>query len=110
MLVSLNAQAVQLNPLFTDHMVLQRNQPVPVYGTASPGEKVTVEFAGQKKEVVASASGEWQVTLDPMPANTNAQILTVSSIGNRDEVELGSANAGQRSGNHQSAIHQRTRW
>ena len=104
MLVSLNAQAVQLNPLFTDHMVLQRNQPVPVYGTASPGEKVTVEFAGQKKEVVASASGEWQVTLDPMPANTNAQILTVSSIGNRDEVELGSANAGQRSGNQQSAI------
>ena len=80
MLVSLTAQAaVQLNPLFTDHMVLQRNQPVPVYGTASPGEKVTVEFAGQKKEVVVSASGEWQVKLDPMSASAEPQTLTVRS-------------------------------
>ena len=70
---------VTLNPLFTDHMVLQRNQPVPVYGTASPGEKVTVEFAGQKKEVVVSASGEWQVKLDPMRASDIPQELIVNS-------------------------------
>ena len=38
-------------------MVLQRDMPVPVWGTASLGEKITVEFAGQKKEAIAEAQG-----------------------------------------------------
>ncbi len=33
---------------FSNNMVLQRELPVSVYGTADPGESVTVEFAGQK--------------------------------------------------------------
>ena len=37
---------VTLNGLFTDHMVLQRELPVAVYGAAEPGEKVTVAFSG----------------------------------------------------------------
>ncbi|VGO15639.1 hypothetical protein PDESU_04224 [Pontiella desulfatans] len=71
---------LQLNGLFTDNMVLQRNQPVPIWGTADPGTKVSVGFAGQKKIGVASAGGEWQVMLDPMDASTNLQILQVSSL------------------------------
>ncbi len=70
---------VKLNPLFTDHMVLQRNQAVPVYGTADPGEKVIVEFAGQTKETVAGDSGEWRVILDPMSASADARELVVHS-------------------------------
>ena len=38
--------AVSVSPLFSSHMVLQRNKPVPVYGTASSGENVTVTFNG----------------------------------------------------------------
>jgi sialate O-acetylesterase len=40
---------VTLDSLFTDHMVLQRKIPVTVFGQASPGEKVTVSFAGQSR-------------------------------------------------------------
>lgn len=55
--------------LFTDHMVLQRERPAPVWGTAAPGEKIVVEFAGQTKEAVAAADGAWRVTLDPLATN-----------------------------------------
>ena len=40
---------VKLPAVFTDNMVLQRNQPVPIWGTATADEKVTVSFAGQSK-------------------------------------------------------------
>lgn len=80
-LCSLGAFAeLKTGPLFTDNMVLQRDKPVVVLGTAAPGETVTVEFAGQKKEAVASESGRWQVTLDPMPASSEPRKLQVSSF------------------------------
>jgi hypothetical protein len=43
------AQAIdlKLSSLFTDHMVLQREQSVPVWGTASSGAEITVGFAGR---------------------------------------------------------------
>jgi sialate O-acetylesterase len=56
---------VKPNPLFTDGAVLQRGQPVPVWGTARDGEKVTVEFAGQKVGTTA-ADGKWSVNLKPL--------------------------------------------
>jgi sialate O-acetylesterase len=70
---------LRIASLFKDHMVLQREIPVPVWGTDDPGATVTVEFAGQQKKAVASASGKWQVMLDPMPASFEPRILKVSS-------------------------------
>ena len=59
------AQAeVKLAPVFGDYMVLQRGAAAPVWGTATPGEKVTVEFAGQTKRTVAGPDGKWRVRLD----------------------------------------------
>ena len=40
-----------LHPLFCDHLVLQREAKVPIWGWASPGIKVTVRFAGQTKHL-----------------------------------------------------------
>ena len=40
--------AIQLASPFADHMVLQRDRTVPVWGTGEPGEVVAVEFAGQR--------------------------------------------------------------
>ena len=61
-LAALSASAdVKLNPIFDDHAVLQRDIPVLVYGTAEPGEKVTVAFAGQNKSVSADIEGAWSV-------------------------------------------------
>lgn len=59
---------VKLAPLFQDHMVLQREREVPVWGTADPGEEVTVIVAEQGKRAVADEKGKWQVRLDPLRA------------------------------------------
>ena len=69
---------VKLASPFTDHMVLQRELPVPVWGTAAPGEKVTVEFAGQQKSVSAGADGSWRIDLPELPASTEPRVFTVT--------------------------------
>ncbi|MCE9630585.1 MAG: hypothetical protein K8S94_07690 [Planctomycetia bacterium] len=63
--------------VFGDRMVVQRDRPVHVWGTAVAGETVTVEFAGQTKSAATDAAGTWQLTLDPLPANAAGQTLTV---------------------------------
>lgn len=56
---------VKVNPLFTDGAVLQRGQPLPVWGTARDGEKVAVAFAGQTASTTA-AGGKWSVVMKPL--------------------------------------------
>jgi sialate O-acetylesterase len=46
--------------LFGDHMVLQSGMLVPVWGTAAPGEKVTLTIADQRMVAVAGADGRWR--------------------------------------------------
>ena len=60
------AQAeVTVSKVFGDHMVLQRDIDVPVWGWADPGEEATVEFAGQKKSTKAcKAVGRDQALVD----------------------------------------------
>ena len=65
--------------VFGERMVVQRDQPIRIWGTAGAGETVTVEFAGQSKSATADAHGKWRVTLDPLPANATGQALTVHS-------------------------------
>jgi len=57
---------VSLPNIFSDHMVLQRDIANPVWGQATPGEKVSVSIAGQKHTTVADANGEWQLKLAPL--------------------------------------------
>lgn len=54
--------------VFTDHMVLQRDIEAPVWGTASAGERVSVEVAGVGAETVADGNGAWRVNLPPLSA------------------------------------------
>lgn len=76
--------AVKLPSIFTDHMVLQRDKAVPVWGKAAPGEEVVVEFAGQKKTTTADAAGKWQVKLDPLSANAEPQVLKAGNVAVQD--------------------------
>ncbi len=73
----LSGDELKLATLFADHMVLQRDKPVPVWGWAGVGEQITVEFAGQKKTTIANADGKWIARLDPLTANEQPQSLTV---------------------------------
>lgn len=60
------AQAeVQLPHMLSDHAVLQRNVPVHIWGTADPGEKVTVSFHGQTVATTTGDLGHWSVYLQP---------------------------------------------
>ena len=69
---------VALNGLFADHMVFQREIPVSVFGTAAPGEKVTVSFAGQDKSAATGQDGRWSVKLDALKASKKAASMTVA--------------------------------
>jgi sialate O-acetylesterase len=69
---------ITLPPVFTDNLVLQRDRPVPVWGRADAGEKITVEFGGQKKSIGADAAGNWKVMLKPLHASTQPRELTVA--------------------------------
>jgi hypothetical protein len=73
------AGQLSLPTVFSDHMVLQREQPVPVWGTAGPETTVTVEFSGQRKTATADTSGKWKLYLDPLAASVESRELSVSS-------------------------------
>jgi len=70
---------------FGSHMVLQRDMPVPVWGTAAPGERVTVSFAGTASEAVADAGGRWRATLPPQSATAEPRALVIRAA---NEVRL----------------------
>lgn len=68
---------VRIEGTFGNHMVLQREQPIPIKGSAKAGEEVTVEFAGQKKAAEADKHGKWTITLDPLTASKKPQTMVV---------------------------------
>lgn len=69
--------AVSLPAIFSDHLVLQRESAVPVWGRADAGEAVEVRFAGQAVRTTAGADGRWRVALAPMPAKAEPSDLVV---------------------------------
>ena len=71
---------VRLPAIFSDHMVLQAEVALPVWGWAEPGEKVTVACAGQAKTTTTATDGTWKVTLDPLPARLEPAELAVNGM------------------------------
>jgi len=69
---------VKLPAIFGDHMVLQDQLPIPVWGTADPGEAVTVTLGAQSAKTTAGTDGKWEVKLPPMPASAQAVTMTVA--------------------------------
>ena len=74
-----NYGGLQLPMVYTNHMVLQRNQPLTIKGIANAGEKVTLSIQGQRKEVVTSYNGQWSVTLDPLRVSDRPLTLEIST-------------------------------
>lgn len=63
-----SAQAVELPRVFADGMVLQRDQPLPIWGQAAPGAQVRIDLAGRQVTVTATADGNWRAQLAALPA------------------------------------------
>ncbi len=75
---SLFAAGFRLAAPISDHMVLQREKPVAVWGWADAGESVTVAFASQSKTATADADGKWMLKLDALKASAEPRTLVVS--------------------------------
>ena len=71
------APAPRMPAIFGNNMVLQSGMAAPVWGWAQPGQKVTVQIAGQEKTAKADAKGKWLVKLDPLKAGSLLE-MTVS--------------------------------
>jgi sialate O-acetylesterase len=70
------AKNIALNSLFTDHMVLQQKQNIPIWGTAEPGGEVILNLNKQQKSTIVDTSGNWSIQLDPISAG-GPYILTI---------------------------------
>jgi sialate O-acetylesterase len=61
--------APRLPHLFSNHMVLQRDKEIAIWGWADPGEKISISLSFQTRETTAGIDGQWKVVLSAMPAS-----------------------------------------
>ncbi|MBG6233856.1 sialate O-acetylesterase [Pedobacter sp. CAN_A7] len=66
--VSLVNAQVRLPKLFGNHMILQRDAAIPIWGTAKPGSQVVVVLNGKRVKTTAGPDGKWQLKLPAMKA------------------------------------------
>lgn len=70
---------LQMPLLYTDYMVLQRDQPLRIAGKADTAEKITVRIGNQQQTTKAGDDGRWEVWLDPLQTAGNPYTLTVAT-------------------------------
>ena len=73
---------VSLPTVLGDNMVVQRDEPIPVWGWADANESVTVTFNGSVLSTMADANGYWSIDLPASPANARNQRLVVRGSSN----------------------------
>jgi sialate O-acetylesterase len=78
---------VKLPKVLSDHVVLQRDAPIHIWGWADPGEQVTVSLLSQKQNATGDDLGKWSVYLAPQPAGgpynitvAGANTITISDV------------------------------
>ena len=82
---------VKLPAVISDHMVLQRDAEVPIWGWADQGEQITVSFAGQTLKAMPDANGRWEVRFKNLQAG-DAETMTIR--GN-NEIEVSDVLVGE---------------
>ncbi|MDF3129139.1 sialate O-acetylesterase [Kiritimatiellaeota bacterium B1221] len=75
--LSLFAQ-LEMPSIFSDHMVLQQQQPIQVWGKGTVGTSVMVSFKQQTQTVNVDNQGRWKLTLDPEAASFEPAVLGVT--------------------------------
>jgi sialate O-acetylesterase len=64
--------------LFQSNMVLQRDQPIKIWGWADKGTEVKASFASKQLSAQPDQSGRWEVEFPAMPANATPQTMTIT--------------------------------
>lgn len=70
---------LKMPDIFTDNMVLQRNEPIRVWGKANAGSLVTIKFLNIKKSEVVGADGKWEIIFPATKATSQSQTLEISN-------------------------------
>lgn len=78
----------ELASLFKNHMVLQRNQSIPVWGKAEVGATITVKFANSEKSIIVDSNGEWRIDLTALKASFEPKTMIISSSLNKDDIRI----------------------
>ena len=73
--------ATLLNPVFQDHAVLQRDEPINVWGEASPRETLSVSLGIQTASAQADERGHWHATLRAIPAGGPHELAVRTQSG-----------------------------
>ena len=69
LILSITAKAqIKLPEIVSNGMVLQREEPINIWGWAAPNEKVIVRFNNKKYKTITAKNGVWKVTLSPIKA------------------------------------------
>ena len=79
------AAAIRLPAIISDHMVVQQQAPIPLWGWAAPNEPVTASMGGKAASAVADDGGVWHLALPPLDAGGPHE-LAIS--GAADEVRV----------------------
>lgn len=79
MIAQLVSAELTLNRMFSCNMVLQRDEPIAIFGTATAGSEVKVVLGGKGKVAIVDTKGEWKVVFRPLKASSVPVELTVRS-------------------------------
>ncbi|MGA2502164.1 MAG: hypothetical protein ABSH20_30845, partial [Tepidisphaeraceae bacterium] len=71
LMAAVSSAELSLPDIFSDHMVLQQQMKVPMWGTSGAGASITVRFRGQTQSTKADAQGKWRVQLNPLDATAD---------------------------------------
>jgi sialate O-acetylesterase len=90
---SISQNKLQLSSIFQHHMILQRDQPISVWGKAQAGSEIKVIFAAQKATTTTNEHGHWTLQLPALKASFSPQSMTVSTSTNQkitlDDILIG---------------------
>ncbi len=76
---------LQIPNIFANDMVLQRNKPIPIFGTSDAKDEITVSFNHKEKKTKCESDGKWEVVFDGLPAG-GPYTLIVKSKDKKIEV------------------------
>ena len=70
---------LQVAEYYRDGVILQRNQPIRIWGHVNKGVELTVSFDGDQKKVRPNELEQWEVSFPPRQASTKPIVLTIKS-------------------------------
>lgn len=76
--VTASSADIRLPAVIGNHMVLQQDKPIKIWGWAEPGEGISVVFADQRAQTSADSDGLWEVQLKAMKAGKGPYNMTIT--------------------------------